>query len=159
MRRIDRIIVGCAVVGCLTSGSAAAQAAPDTASRAGSGLGFGVKAGVGFEPSQFVIGLQYSLGKTLGVFRVVPNAHVGFGDVTSFDANVDFLLRGVLGSGLGIYGGGAPTLAFSDDNTELGLSLVAGLQVPLLKNRATSIEARFGIGDIPEFRLLGVLIL
>ena len=69
-------------------------------------LGFGLKAGLGLEPDQFVIGAQYSLGKALGIFRVVPNIHVGFGDFTTIDFNVDFLARFVTkDSGFGFYGG------------------------------------------------------
>jgi hypothetical protein len=155
----QRVVTGLGVLMCLTSASAAGQQADTTtASRAGSALGFAAKVGVGFEPSQFVVGLQYSLGKTLGLFRLVPNGHAGFGDVTTFDFSLDFLLRGVLDSGLGIYGGAAPTLAFWEDNTDVGATLVGGIQLPLLKDRATNLEARFGIGDIPEFRLLGVIV-
>jgi hypothetical protein len=124
-------------------------------------LGFGLKAGVGIDPGQFVVGAQYSLGKALGIFRIVPNVHAGFGDFTTFDLNVDFLARLVAkDSGFGFYGGAAPTFAFGDESySEFGLTLVAGLQTPLLKTNATNIEARFGIGDLPNFRILLVLLL
>jgi hypothetical protein len=125
------------------------------------GLGFGVKAGFGISPDQFVIGAQYSLGKSLGVFRLVPNAHLGFGDVTTFDLNFDFLLRLIAkDSGFGFFGGAAPTFITGNDDSEFGITLVGGVQVPLIKNRATNLEARFGITDkMPDFRLLVSLIL
>jgi hypothetical protein len=125
------------------------------------GLGFGVKAGFGIDPDQFVIGVQYSLGKSLGVFRLVPNAHLGFGDGTTFDINFDFLLRLIAkDSGFGFYGGAAPTFITGEGDSDFGLTLVGGVQVPIIKNQATNIEARFGITDhVPDFRILLSLIL
>jgi hypothetical protein len=87
MRLIRRTFLGLALLATLSATAALAQ---EAASQGHSGLGFGVKAGFGISPEQIVVGGQVSLGKTLGIFRVVPNAHFGFGDVTSFDINVDF---------------------------------------------------------------------
>ncbi|MGD8867249.1 MAG: hypothetical protein PVI01_06455 [Gemmatimonadales bacterium] len=136
------------------------------AQEAPSGLGFGLRAGLGLDPDQFVVGGQFSLGKSLKIFRVVPSVDVGFGDNrTTIDFNGDFLVRLIVeGTSFGLYGGGGPTLAFidrsgGDSNWEFGLSLVAGLQVPLIPKKATNLEARFGIGDIPDFRLLLAIIL
>ena len=124
-------------------------------------LGFGLKAGVGFDPGQFVIGAEYAWGKELSIFRLVPNVHVGFGDFTTFDLNVDFLARLVAkDNGFAFYGGAAPTLAFGQDSySEFGLTLVVGAQMPLLKTNATNIEARFGIGNLPNLRILLTLLL
>lgn len=130
-------------------------------SQAPSGLGFGVRGGLGLDPDQFVMGAQFSLGKALSIARVVPSVDVGFGDnVTTIDFNADLLLRlNVEGTSFGFYGGGGPTLAFIDvkdagSDWKLGLSVTVGAQVPILKKNATNIEARLGIGDIPDFRLL-----
>lgn len=136
------------------------------AQEAPTGLGFGVRAGLGLDPDQFVVGAQFSLGKSLKIFRVVPSVDFGFGNNrTTIDFNADFLARLLVeGTSFGFYGGGGPTLAFIDhsggnSNWELGLSVVAGLQVPLIPKKATNIEARFGIGHIPDFRLLFAIIL
>lgn len=139
----------------------AQQPASEPAAPAASSLGFGIKGGLGLNPDQFVLGLQYSLGKALGVFRVVPNVHVGFGDITSVDFNVDFLARLITkDSGFGFYGGAAPTFVTGDEGySEFGITLVGGVQVPIVKNKATNLEARFGLGEIPDFRLLLSLIL
>ena len=37
------------------------------------------------------------------------------------------------------------------------VNLIVGAGIPLGKGRAGSLEARFGIGDIPDFRLLAIL--
>lgn len=131
-----------------------------------SGLGFGLRAGMGLDPDQFVVGAQFSLGKSLKIFRVVPSVDAGFGNsLTTIDFNADFLARLLVeGTSIGFYGGGGPTLAFIDrsgggSRWEFGLSLVAGIQVPIISKKATNLEARFGIGDIPDFRLLFAIIL
>jgi hypothetical protein len=130
-----------------------------------SGLGFGLRGGFGLDPDQFVVGAQFSLGKAFAITRVVPSVDVGFGDnVTTIDFNADFLLRLIVeNTSFGLYGGGGPTLAFldfkNDSKWKLGLSVVVGAQLPIIKKHATNIEARFGIGDIPDFRLLLALIL
>jgi hypothetical protein len=130
--------------------------------QAPSGLGFGVRGGFGLDPDQFVLGAQFTVGtQAFSIARIVPSVDVGFGDnVTTFAFNGDLLFRFILeGTSFGLYGGGGPTLAYWDVKNagsawELGLSLTVGAQVPIFKKNATNIEGRFGIGDIPDFRLL-----
>jgi hypothetical protein len=156
MPRLRQLGIGLVVFSVLATARVTAQQVDTTAH---TGLGFGVKAGVGFNPDQFVIGAQYSLGRTLKVLRIVPNINLGLGDFTTWDFNVDFLLRLILkDSRVGIYGGAAPTLITGEGDTEFGGTLIAGVLLPLLRNHSTSIEARFGLGDVPDFRLLGVLV-
>jgi len=145
----------------LSASSLAAQAtAPSAEAPKGhSGLGFGLKAGIGFNPTQFVVGAQYSLGKGLGIFRIVPNVHLGFGDGTSVDFNLDFLARVIAeDAGFGFYAGAAPTFTTWDGSSDFGFTVVAGTQLPILKGHATNLEARFGIGDVPEFRILAAIV-
>jgi len=114
----------------------------------------GARAGVGITPDQFVVGASMMFGKAAGIFRVSPVAQLGLGDVTTFDVNVDFLVRLLVeNSSFGFYGGAAPTLVFGD-NTEFGGTIVAGVNVPLFKGRSSAIEGRFGVGDVPDFRIL-----
>jgi hypothetical protein len=130
-----------------------------------SGLGWGLRGGLSLSPDQVVLCTQYSLGKKFQVVRVVPSVDLGFGDnVTTVDINGDFLLKINLPDvNFGLYGGGGPTLAFWDyeggSDWELGLSLVVGTQVPIFERNATNLEARIGIGDVPDFRLLLAFIL
>lgn len=128
--------------------------------------GFGVRGGLGINPDQGVIGLQAEMGgKRLKAFRLAPSADFGFGDnVTTFCGNLDFLLHVPFpGSGGGAYGGLGPTLTYWDvdsgqNDTEIGLSLVAGMRLGMGDRNAYNLEARFGVGDVPDFRILvGVL--
>jgi hypothetical protein len=40
----------------------------------------------------------------------------------------------------------------------LGATWVFGAQIPVIKNRATNLEMRFGAGGMPKFRLLAVFV-
>jgi hypothetical protein len=139
-----------------------------------SGLGFGVRGGFGLDPNQFVVGAQFSLGKALHLFRVVPSVDLGLGGgKTTVAFNMDFLLRLMAKDiSLGLYAGAGPTVMYmgagptvmykdhkdADGDWDLGLSTVLGGQLPLSRKFATNIEARFGIGSIPDFRLiLGII--
>jgi hypothetical protein len=130
-----------------------------------SGLGWGLRGGISLDPDQIVFGAQYSLGKKFKITRLVPSVDLGLGDnVTTLDINGDLLLRMLIQDiKFRLYGGGGPTLAFWDfeggSEWKLGLSLVIGTQIHILKKNATNVEARFGIGDIPDFRLLLAVIL
>lgn len=148
-------------------------AAAPAAGQGHSGLGFGLRGGLGLDPDQAVLGAQVSLGKALQLFRFVPSVDVGLGDVTTFSFNGDLLLRLVVEeSSVGLYAGGGPTVTRFDrddpgdgpgpsgdaDEWELGLTAVGGVQLPLLRDHATNLEGRFGIGDAPDLRILLAII-
>lgn len=150
MRIVRRVTVTSALLLAATAGLAAAQ----SSSAARTDSRFGIRAGLGIDPDQFVAGASMTFGKAAGIFRVSPVAQLGFGDVTTFDINVDFLVRLMVeNSSFGFYAGGAPTLVFGDD-TEFGGTIVAGVNVPLFKNNPSAIEGRFGVGDVPDVRIL-----
>lgn len=150
MRLIRRALAATVVLAAVASTTAAAQSGSD--SHAESHVSG--RAGVGITPDQFVVGASMMFGKAAGIFRVSPVAQLGLGDVTTFDVNVDFLVRLLVeNSSFGFYGGAAPTLVFGD-NTEFGGTIVAGVNVPLFKGRTSAIEGRFGVGDVPDVRIL-----
>jgi len=150
---------------CLFSGIAASGAhAQEASNEASSGLGFGLKAGFGLDPDQFVIGAQFSLGKPVSIFRVVPNIDIGFGD-TTIDFNVDFLVRLLVeNTPVALYGGAAPTIAYvnrkgAGDEWALGFSLVAGIQVPIITSQGMNFEVRGSpVGGIPSWRFLAAIL-
>lgn len=156
-RRLIRL-AGLAALSLLATTTALAQEAESTTP---SGLGFGLKGGVGNDPAQVVLGVQWALNpRRIKMFRVVPNVQFGFGDETTTDFNVDLLLRVPTGKGFAIYGGGTPTITVpSSGDSDLGGTWLVGMQLPVLKKRATTLEARFGAGGAPKFRLMAALIL
>ena len=152
MRRTRQLLFALGLLALAATRPAFAQEAE---SNAHSGLGFGVKAGIGFDPEQFVIGGQMSLGKALGFIRIVPNAHLGFGDATTFDVNVDFLARLIVEEkGFGIYGGVAPGWITYDGGSDFGLTGVVGTQLPIIKGKATNLEVRWSFTQMPDLRIL-----
>lgn len=127
---------------------------------------YGLRAGFGLDPDQFVIGLQAELNRVISVVRFAPSLDAGFGDNFStylFNADLRLDLIPLPKSRTVIYVDAGPTLAVvdpdgADSDLEIGLSLAAGLDLPMGRSGSYNLEARLGIGDIPEFRLLlGVL--
>lgn len=130
------------------------------------GRGFGVRLGLGLDPDQFVVGAQTDLGPIFSIARLTPSADLGVGnDVTTFAFNGDIIFRFFLpGSDVSFYGGGGPTLVYwdadaIDGDLEVGLSLVGGARLPMGGAHLYNLEARLGISDVPDFRLLlGILL-
>ena len=126
---------------------------------------FGIRAGAGIDPDQFAFGLHGRIGELVSNVLLAPSADVGFGEsLTIFTGNLDLLVPlSPPDSRSALYLGGGPTLAhlnpeFGDGDTELGVSLVAGVKLPFGRSHHWTIEGRYGIGDIPELRfMLGIL--
>ncbi len=123
---------------------------------------YGVRAGFGLDPDQFVIGAQAEMGQFAKVFRFAPSVDAGFGDnftTVAFNADLRMDLVPLPKSGVVLYVDLGPTLSWIDhkdfdSDTEVGMSLAAGLHLPMGRSNTYNVEARFGFGDIPEFRML-----
>ena len=129
------------------------------------GARFGVRGGLSFSPDQFVLGAQAEVGRW-AFARIVPSVDVGFGDdVTTIAFNGDFLLKVELPDAkLELYGGAGPTAVYADvsngpSDWNVGLSLVVGGRLPIGGRHAVNLEGRFGVGDIPDFKLIAAIIL
>jgi len=154
-----RFAVYSMVVCCFMFMSADARAADDA------GQCYGIRAGYGMDPDQFVIGAQTDLGTIYGKVHFVPSIDAGFGDhVTTFTFNGDINVFVPLPKSLSsLYGIAGPAISIwtpeeGEGDTEIGLTLGLGARMALGESGWYNIEARFGIGDIPEVRiLLGVL--
>jgi hypothetical protein len=127
---------------------------------------FGIKAGAGINPDQFVVGVQGVFRKALDFADFAPSADLGFGDnVTVITLNPDLRLPLSLpASQTFFYVQAGPTIAILDfkygkSDTEIGLTLSAGLEFPMGKSGYYSLEGRFGLGDVPDARILfGILL-
>lgn len=120
----------------------------------------GIRAGLGLEPDQFYVGGQAELGPILGPAFFLPGVDIGFGDgdnVTLLNGDFRWYLLPLPGTGVHIYGSAGPTVVVSPE-TDLGLSLAVGIDIPMRGKNRYNLEARFGVGDIPDLRLMfGVL--
>ena len=130
-------------------------------SSASAGAAIGPRAGYDFDSDDFVLGAEAELGHVFQNFRFAPSLDFELGDNTITALNADFRLYlfHLPETGLRFYGSAGPTLLFDfpgkgDRETELGLSLVAGMKIPMKKQNRYNLEMRFGIGDIPDLKLM-----
>jgi hypothetical protein len=127
---------------------------------------YGVRAGFGGGPDQFVIGVQADMGKILGNIHFVPSIDAGFGDhLTTIAFNGD--LKAFLPlpkSSFSLFGLAGPSIVYwsaegGGSDTEIGVCLGGGVRAALGDKGWYNLEARFGIGDVPDWRILfGVLL-
>jgi hypothetical protein len=130
---------------------------------------FGPRFGVSIDPDQLVVGGQASIHAFAPDWSFDPNLELGFGDdVTVFALNFDvFYHLHLQGSAWRPYVGGglsvdfvswdAPLGVHDDSDTEAGLNLVGGFTIPAGSGHQWFTEARIGIGDIPELKIMGGL--
>ena len=126
-----------------------------------SGKCYGIRAGYSSKPDQFVIGAQADMGEIYRRVHIVPSIDAGFGDhLTTFAFNGDIQLFVPLPKSMSsLYGIAGPTIMIwtpeiGDGDTEIGLTLGLGARMPLGNSGWYNVEARFGIGDIPDVKVL-----
>jgi hypothetical protein len=149
------------VVGALTLLPLVAHAASPTVTT------FGPRVGASIDPDQLVVGGQLSLQEFAPNWSFDPNLELGFGDnatVIAFNLDAYYHLRlsgsdwrPYLGGGLGVnfISWDAPLDARDHSDTEVGLNLVAGFNIPAGSGDHWFTELRFGVGDIPTLKIVG----
>jgi hypothetical protein len=130
-------------------------------SSAKAGNAIGPRAGYECDSDRFVLGVEAELGRAFQDFRFAPSLDFELGDnsITAFNADFRLYLFRLPETGLRFYGSVGPTILLSsfegkNDRSRIGLSLVAGMKIPMKNNRRYNLEARFGFGDIPELKLM-----
>ncbi len=128
--------------------------------------GYGPRLGFSLSPDQLVFGGQLVTGEIAQNTTFDPSLELGFGDnVTVVAFNLDlhyhFTLQGsdwmpYAGAGIGInfLSFDAPPPFRDESNTEIGGNLILGAGVPTRDGSRFFTEARFGLGDIPEVKLI-----
>jgi hypothetical protein len=116
--------------------------------------GPGLHLGASIDPDDFLVGLRFKSHPIKESFFVVPNAEVGFGDVTMIAGNLDGHYKFKTDSKYGPYAGAGLTLAWYDfedeSDTEFGGSILGGIML----NEKWFFEAKIGLGDVPDWRLV-----
>ncbi len=122
---------------------------------------FGFRGGVTIDPDQVHIGIHINAGQFGPKVRFQPSFELGFGsDRTIGTINIDAIYTfdprpwtPYLGGGLGVSLISRDTGrdGDSDLDTEAGLNLIGGLEWGDVHRYL--LEARVGVGDIPEFKL------
>jgi opacity protein-like surface antigen len=128
--------------------------------------GIGPRVGVSIDPDQIVFGGQVYVGEIAPDLTLEPNLEIGIGDdLTVVAANFDLLYHfSIQGSAWRPYAGGgvgvnfiswdAPAPLRDDSETEVGLNLILGAGAPTRSGNRFFTELRFGVGDIPELKLM-----
>lgn len=130
-------------------------------------LGVGPHVGLSIDPDQFIVGGHVDFGGFHDDMFVSPLFEVGFGDdITTlnfeFDGfyvfeTADFPADVMAGAGLSIanYSIDLPAGAEGDDsNTEVGLFLIGALGLEGPGNLEYRVEAKLGVGDVPDFKII-----
>lgn len=160
MKRFTNIV---GTIGVLTILLVACQATPLLAQdEAVANERVALRLGVGLDPDQFVAGLYTYAGSLSENLAFMPYADVGIGDdAVVLTGNADFRLSLVElhDSPAVFYVSAAPTIAFidtdyTDGDVEIGASLAFGLTKLPIGSQLFNLEARAGLGDIPDGKLL-----
>lgn len=131
--------------------------------------GFGPRLGFSVDPDQIVLGGQLSVGGFDPEWTFDPSLELGFGDdVTVIAFNLDAYYhmrlrdsdwRPYAGGGIGIanISFDLPPPLEDESDTEVGLDLVLGFQVPRGETQRWFGELRFWLGDsdLPGIKLIG----
>jgi hypothetical protein len=119
----------------------------------------GAYVGFALDPDDFLIGVRWTnpLGEE-GLY-LVPSAEVGFGDVTMIAGNLDLHYRFKSSSSTKFYAGGGMTVNYFDfdggSDTEFGGSILGGVLLSAMKSgKVPFIEAKFGLGDVPDAKFI-----
>jgi hypothetical protein len=122
---------------------------------------FGFRGGYDTDFEQALLGFQTELGKVIEIARFAPSVDYGFGnDLTTFAFNGDIrIFLTPPAASATIYGGAGLTVFLiepkgGDTDTDWGLTLSGGVKFGAGKGRVYNLEGRFGIDDMPEFRIL-----
>jgi len=129
--------------------------APMSARADGPKDSIGVRGGYAVEPGQLVIGGQMELGPILGPAYFLPVLDAHFGDDTFLlgYAELRWYLLPLPDTGVSFYGSAGPGLVLAGGDGDVGLSLSAGAEIPMSQGRRYNLEARFGIGDLPDLTI------
>jgi hypothetical protein len=128
--------------------------------------GIGPRVGFSVDPDQLVFGGQAVIGELAPDLTFDPSLEIGIGDdVTVIAVNLDghyhFRIqdtawRPYVGAGIGInfIEFDLPPPFRDDSDTEIGGNVILGAGAPTRAGNRFFAEMRFGLGDIPELKLM-----
>ena len=121
----------------------------------------GARAGFSSDPDQFVIGGQAVIGSVAPFIQLAPSLDLGFGNdisVTALNIDLQYNFPSLPKVSPNIYVGAGPSIVIADSDTEVGVSLVAGLRIPMAGISYYNFETRFGLDNVPDLKvLLGIM--
>ena len=116
--------------------------------------GPGFHVGASIDPDDFLVGVRFKSHPIQEHFTIVPNAEVGFGDVTMVAGNLDAHFNIKMESSYKPYVGAGFTVNWFDfdggSDTEVGGSILGGVQL----NEKWFGEIKIGLGDVPDWKFI-----
>ena len=128
--------------------------------------GIGPRVGFSVDPDQLVFGGQAVIGEVMPDLTFDPSLEIGIGDdisviAVNFDLHYHFRIRDTAwrpyaGAGISVnfIDVDREPPAQDDGDTEVGGNVVLGAGAPTAAGNRFFAEMRFGLGDIPELKLL-----
>lgn len=125
---------------------------------------WGPRFGFSSGPDQFLIGGQLDLGDIAPDLTLTPNVDIGIGDnATTFSLNGDVHYhfrvqnspwRPYVGGGIAITHISVDVGPTDVSDTDVGANIILGAIVPTQSGSRFFVEAKFGMGDIHDLKLL-----
>lgn len=151
-RRMLRVLTFCIAIALFAQASASA--------------GWGPRVGLSSDPDQIFGGFQWNLGEVATNLRAMPSAELGLGDDVfrvAGNIGIHYMFTGGT-SRWGPYLGGELSLNYldfdrpagfagDDSDTELGISLAAGVETRLTSGKILNLELRFGLENTPDVQV------
>lgn len=128
--------------------------------------GWGIRAGVGEDPDQGVVGLHTNLGEFARAVRFQPSFELGAGDdATIVSLNVPAHYRFSVSSQYTPYAGGGIVVSYvdfdpphrmsrGDNEVEISALLVGGIEWPLASGNDVFLELGLPTGDIHQAKFI-----
>ena len=129
--------------------------------------GIGPRVGISVDPDQLLLGGQAIIGEIAPNVTFDPSLELGFGDnVTTLAANFDlhyhFDLENVTWRPYAGFGADIVFYNFDDDDgpgdgdtdTEVGGGLIIGAGAPTSSGNRFFAEMKFGLGDVPDLKIV-----
>jgi hypothetical protein len=122
---------------------------------------YGFRGGFSFDPDQFVAGAFMGFRDFKPGFSLRPSLDIGLGnDVFTFaiNGNGQYHFRNVDFAAIPYAGAGVALAYYNRDggsSTEIGVNLFGGLDWDLGGYRIAFAELQFGLGDIPDVKIVG----
>jgi len=121
---------------------------------------WGPRAGFSLDPDQFVFGAHVQVSEPTAGLSIQPNVEMGLGnDTTTLQINGDiaYTFPELETLNWGWYAGGGVSWAYywfdASSTGEIGLSLLGGVSKIMSNDNRLSLELRFGIDEMPDFKV------
>jgi hypothetical protein len=127
---------------------------------------FGPRFGASVDPDQFVVGGQYTSGELAPSVTFDPNLELGFGDnetviALNMDGHYHLSLKGSdwapyfgLGVAVNFVSVDHPAPIEDESETDVGVNLILGTEVPTRSGSRFFTELKLGLGDTSSLKII-----